>query len=111
MSDLNKELPHEDKFKKLLAMLSVLKEDNEDSVFYDLYEILRIWNGISENFVNTVYQIIIDLIASIGKEDMDEAASKIEDMKSMMESMRKEEVEESEKDESESETDRLLNEI
>ncbi len=109
MSDLKDNLSYEDKLKKLLAMLSILKENNEDSVFNDLYEILKIWNGISENFVNTIYKVIMDLIASIGKEDIDKAVWKLEGIKSMMEAMRKEEGEENRKDESEA--DELLKEI
>ncbi len=105
---MGKDLSYEDKFKKLLSMLAFLKEKNEDSIFYDLHEILRIWNGISENFVNTVYQILLDLMSNLDKKKMEKAVSKLEAVKDKMESIKEQEKNE---DKEEGDVDELLEDL
>lgn len=86
------ELSYEAKIQKVMAMLSILKE--EGNIFSDLYEILEIWDGISESFVDTIYQIITKAMYSLHSEELDLAVNKLEQAKSKISQMKEKEKQE-----------------
>ncbi len=86
------DLSYEEKIKKVKAMLSILKE--EGNIFSDLYEILEIWEGISETFVDTIYQIITKAMYSLHTEELDLAVDKLEQAKNKINRMKEKEKQE-----------------
>lgn len=86
---LEKEL----KRKKLLNMLEVFNWWN--NIFTEIYELfIELWDDISENFLNNIYEILLSIIENITNENIWEQLNKLEEVRNRFLEIRKQEQEE-----------------
>jgi len=100
------ELSHEDKVKKLLAVLAVLKDNDE--VFPKIIDLLNIKKDVSDKFLDGVYQDIVELEVYTSEYNKQKALDKLEYIQIKLANMRVREEQERLEENPDGILDRLL---
>lgn len=82
-------MKYEDKKKKVVAMLDVLKEDG--NVFEDLWNLVHINSTVSEWVLDMIYQLITKAMYTLKEEEMEASIEKLENLKVKISDMREQE--------------------
>ncbi len=85
---------YDDKKKKVIAMLDVLKE--EWNIFDDLWNLVHINEQVSEWILDMIYQVITKAMYTLKEEEMEWAIEKLEWIKDKISNIRNKEKEEQE---------------
>lgn len=96
-------LTYEQKKKKVIAMLDVLKE--EWNVFQDLWDLIHVVKTPSESILDMIYKVIVWAMYSLKEEELEKSVSKLEKIKDKMAGIKHKEKMEKE------DADAILNKI
>lgn len=73
-------LTYEQKKKKVISMLEVLKE--EWNIFDDLWDLIHVSDAVSEWILDMIYQVITKAMYSLKEKEMEDAVVNLEKIKS-----------------------------
>lgn len=96
-------MDYEDKKKKVVAMLDVLRED--DNIFQDLWDLIHVTDHPSESILKVIYQVVVKAMYSMQEKELDDAVDKLEGVKEKMKNIKEKEAQE------EGDADELLDEL
>jgi len=101
-----KNLSKAERYKKVMAMLEILKEDKD--IFQDFYEILdHLKENVDDNLLETIYSMIVSAMIVLEEEENRENISRIKTIKEKIEKLKQIEKQKKEEDD----PDKLLEEI
>jgi len=99
-------LPKENRYKKVLAMLEILKEN--DSFFQDFYELVSsLEENIQDELLESIYSMIVSAMIAMEEKENEENLSKLSKTSEKLKKLRELE----EKQRQEEDPDKLLEEI
>lgn len=73
-------MSYDQKKKKVISMLEVLKE--EWNIFDDLWDLIHVWDTVSESVIDMIYQVITKAMYSLKEQEMEDAVENLERIKS-----------------------------